>query len=55
MVISKNAIQKEFELGTLREIPINGIRLRRFFYSVYNKDKLTLPGETFYRLFKTIT
>ncbi|SFM21645.1 selenium metabolism-associated LysR family transcriptional regulator [Salibacterium qingdaonense] len=47
MIISRNAIQKELELGTLREIPINGIRLRRFFYAVYSKDKLTLPGETF--------
>ncbi|SFO94841.1 selenium metabolism-associated LysR family transcriptional regulator [Salibacterium halotolerans] len=47
MIISKNAIKKELELGTLRQIPINGIRLRRFFYAVYNQKKLTLPAETF--------
>ncbi|SFM15312.1 selenium metabolism-associated LysR family transcriptional regulator [Salibacterium qingdaonense] len=47
MIISRNAIKKELELGTLREIPINGIRLRRFFHAVYKKDKLTLPGESF--------
>ncbi|RSL33512.1 LysR family transcriptional regulator [Salibacterium salarium] len=47
MIISKNAIKKELELGTLRQVPINGIRMRRFFYAVYNEQKLTLPSESF--------
>ncbi|MFZ4451263.1 selenium metabolism-associated LysR family transcriptional regulator [Salibacterium aidingense] len=47
MIISKNAIKKELKLGTLRQIPIHGIRLRRFFHAVYKQEKLTLSSESF--------
>jgi LysR family transcriptional regulator, transcriptional activator of the cysJI operon len=47
-ILSKSAIRKELELGTLREIKLKGMNLRRFFYVVYEKNKvLSTAAETF--------
>lgn len=47
-IISRSAIQKELQLGLLKKINIQGINLRRFFYLVYDKQKvLSLPAEAF--------
>ncbi|MDX5474993.1 MAG: LysR family transcriptional regulator [Bacillaceae bacterium] len=47
-ILSKSAIQKELQLGTLRLIKLQGIILRRNFYIVHKKDKvLPLQSEAF--------
>lgn len=46
-IISKSAIQKELQLETIRAISLQGINMSRFFYSVYDDKKLSLPSESF--------
>lgn len=46
-IISKVAVEKELRLKTLRQLSIQGLDLKRIFYSVYNEKKLTLPSESF--------
>lgn len=46
-IISKASIQKELRLKTLRKLSIQGIHLKRNFYSVYDKRNLSLPGSSF--------
>jgi DNA-binding transcriptional LysR family regulator len=47
-IISQYAIKKELQLGMLRQIKIQGIKLNRFFNLVYDKNKvLSLPAEAF--------
>lgn len=46
-IISKASIQKELRLKTLRKLSIQGIHLKRNFYSVYDKQNLSLPSSSF--------
>ncbi|AZU62316.1 selenium metabolism-associated LysR family transcriptional regulator [Neobacillus mesonae] len=46
-IISKASVQHELSLKTLRQISIQGLNLKRYFYSVYDEKKLTPAGETF--------
>ncbi|MFC7392312.1 selenium metabolism-associated LysR family transcriptional regulator [Scopulibacillus cellulosilyticus] len=46
-IISKVAVLKELRLKTLRQLSIQGIPLKRKFFTIYDDKKLTLPGETF--------
>ncbi|MDC3412049.1 selenium metabolism-associated LysR family transcriptional regulator [Aquibacillus sp. 3ASR75-11] len=46
-IISKSAIRKELKLKTLRAISIEGIKLTRYFYFVYDEMNITLPSESF--------
>lgn len=47
-VISLRAIQEDLERGTLRTVPLEGIRLTRDFYLVYHKNRSRSPlCETF--------
>jgi DNA-binding transcriptional LysR family regulator len=46
-IISKVAVEKELRLKTLRQLSIQGIDLKRIFYSVYNDQRLTLLSESF--------
>lgn len=42
-VISLRAIQEDLERGTLRTVPLEGIRLTRDFYLVYHKNRSRSP------------
>ncbi|MFZ7944855.1 selenium metabolism-associated LysR family transcriptional regulator [Neobacillus sp. 19] len=46
-IISKASVQHELSLKTIRELSIQDLQLKRFFYSVYDERKLTPAGETF--------
>ncbi|MET3699441.1 LysR family transcriptional regulator [Bacillus oleivorans] len=46
-IISKAAIRKELQLHTLKAVTIEGIKLTRFFYTVYDENTISLPSESF--------
>lgn len=46
-IISRASIQKELRLKTLRMLSIEGIHLKRNFYSVYDEADLSLPSSSF--------
>ncbi|MCM3568048.1 selenium metabolism-associated LysR family transcriptional regulator [Neobacillus mesonae] len=46
-IISKASVQHELSLKTIRQLTIQGLNLKRYFYSVYDEKKLTPAGETF--------
>ncbi|WP_096154150.1 MULTISPECIES: selenium metabolism-associated LysR family transcriptional regulator [Bacillus] len=46
-IISKSAIKKELQLGVLREIYIQDVRMKRHFTLIYKEEALTLPSESF--------
>ncbi|MRG85003.1 selenium metabolism-associated LysR family transcriptional regulator [Salinibacillus xinjiangensis] len=54
-IISKSAVQKEMKLGILKALRIKGIRLKRYFYAVYNDQNLSLPSESFVSFIKENT
>jgi LysR family transcriptional regulator, transcriptional activator of the cysJI operon len=47
-IISRSAIKKELQLGVLKEVFIQNVRLKRNFTFIYKKEGLTLPSESFY-------
>ncbi|GAA0432534.1 selenium metabolism-associated LysR family transcriptional regulator [Lentibacillus halophilus] len=46
-IISKVSVQKELRLNTLRKLSVNGLHLKRNFYSVYDDQNLSLPSNSF--------
>ncbi|MFD4819496.1 selenium metabolism-associated LysR family transcriptional regulator [Peribacillus butanolivorans] len=46
-IISRASVQHELQLKTLRELSIQGMNLKRDFYSVYDEKKLTPASESF--------
>ncbi|OCA83953.1 selenium metabolism-associated LysR family transcriptional regulator [Pseudobacillus wudalianchiensis] len=44
-IISKSAVKKELQLGTLKEVKIDGVKLTRQFYMVYFEEALQLTSE----------
>lgn len=46
-IISKSAIKKELQLGVLREVFIEHVRLKRYFTLIYKEEALTPPSESF--------
>ncbi|KKB38846.1 selenium metabolism-associated LysR family transcriptional regulator [Bacillus thermotolerans] len=44
-IISRSAVKKELQLGTLREVKVEGVRLGRQFYMVYFEGALQLTSE----------
>lgn len=46
-IIPGVSVQKEFRLNVLRRLSVEGIHLKRCFYSVYDKQKLTSLSESF--------
>ncbi|GHH98914.1 selenium metabolism-associated LysR family transcriptional regulator [Neobacillus kokaensis] len=46
-IMSKASVQHELSLKTLRQLSIQGLNLKRYFYSVYDEKKLTPASESF--------
>ncbi|TRM11958.1 LysR family transcriptional regulator [Lentibacillus cibarius] len=46
-IISKVSVQKELRLNTLRRLTVQGLHLKRNFYSIYDEQNLSLPGSSF--------
>ncbi|KAB7708207.1 LysR family transcriptional regulator [Bacillus aerolatus] len=44
-IISKSAVKKELQLGTLKEVKIEDVKLTRHFYMVYFEEALQLTSE----------
>lgn len=45
-ILSKYAIRKELQLNTLQEVKIKGINMHRYFYLVYDKNKIQSAAAT---------
>lgn len=52
-IISKTTIQKELDLGLLKQTRIKGIPLKRYFYLIHKKQVLTPASDAFKELFLT--
>ncbi|MFZ7946840.1 MULTISPECIES: selenium metabolism-associated LysR family transcriptional regulator [Bacillaceae] len=52
-IISKTTIQKELNLGLLKQTRINGIPLKRYFYLINKKQVLTTASDVFKEFFIT--
>ncbi|WP_286228756.1 selenium metabolism-associated LysR family transcriptional regulator [Neobacillus mesonae] len=50
-IISKTTIQKELNLGLLKQTRIKGIPLKRFFYLIHRKQVLSMASDAFKELF----
>jgi LysR family transcriptional regulator, transcriptional activator of the cysJI operon len=46
-IISKSAIKKELQIGSLRTVSIKDIQMKRYFYTVHEKQQLTPAAELF--------
>ncbi|TMN23174.1 selenium metabolism-associated LysR family transcriptional regulator [Lentibacillus cibarius] len=46
-IISKASVQKELRLNTLRRLTVQGLHLKRNFYSIYDEQNISLPGSSF--------
>ncbi|GAB7386359.1 selenium metabolism-associated LysR family transcriptional regulator [Bacillaceae bacterium] len=54
-IISRSAIKKEEALGTLREVRIKNVSIRRSLYTVYHKERiLQPPAEAFLMFFSDV-
>lgn len=51
-IVSKSAISKELKLNTLKYLTISGIRLDRYFFSVYQERNISAVSESFLTYFK---